>query len=88
MQKFKEQKRREWQEERNREKELEKWHERHMTDYSDIMSGRSGFLILNQNDADKSSNQPMKKTFDRRNRRKRRKVSFDIVISLFSHSLL
>ena len=44
MQKFKEQKRREWQEERNRERELEKWHERHMADYSDIMSGRSSLI--------------------------------------------
>ena len=85
MQRFQERERRKWQ----REEEVNKWHERHNTEnmYSDITFGRRGFVSLNQNDADESSNQAIKKIFDRRNRRKRRKVSFYIVLSLFRHSL-
>ena len=83
MQRFQEQERNKWQVEKN-------WFERHRSKdmSSDITFGRSGFISLNQNHADESSNQAMKKKFDRRNRRKRRKVSCDIFLTIFRHSLL
>ena len=84
MQRFIEEERRKY----RRDEELKKWHERHNTEdmYYDIISGRRGWVSQDQNHADESFNQAMKKIFDRRNRRKRRKVSFDIVLSLFRHS--
>ena len=83
MQKFKEQKRREWQEERNRDIEVKDWLRRHHSEdmSNDITFGRRGFVSLNQNHVDESSNQATRRIFDRRNARKRWKVNFDIMLS-------